>query len=282
MLASLPVMAWPVAAHAGPRHRACRRPVRVHGKVLCRRRHRTVHARQTTWAPPGTLPLSDAAAAAKVIHVAEVRPGNTAANDYVPSQGQLGRFWSSRTVYGQLVTAWNPLYRYVDGRDGLHRPSTDDLIQWVAHKWGIPEDWVRAEVAQESGWRQSTVGDRSTVAPGWYALYPPEAQVAPGGEVFESMGLGQVKWRPDGSIGAGTEPLRWLSSAFNLDYLTATVRYFYDGRCDWCGGGYGRGQQWNSIGAWFSPYPWGNSSAQRYVREVQAILAARPWTRPGF
>ena len=33
---------------------------------------------------------------------------------------------------------FNPYLQYVDGRDGMTDPSTDDLIQWAAHKWGIP------------------------------------------------------------------------------------------------------------------------------------------------
>jgi len=45
------------------------------------------------------------------------------------------------------------------GRSTLAHPSTDDLIQWTAHKWGIPEDVVRAQMAVESWWRQSDMGD---------------------------------------------------------------------------------------------------------------------------
>ena len=47
-------------------------------------------------------------------------------------------------------------------------------------------------------------------------------------------------------VGAGTEPLRWRSTAFNLDVYGATLRYYYDGRCSWCGPGYAPGQSWNS------------------------------------
>ena len=96
------------------------------------------------------------------------------------------------------------------------------------------------------------------------------------------MGIAQVKWSPDGSVGAGTEPLRWESTAFNLDYYAATVRYYYDGYCSWCGRGYAAGQQWNSIGAWFNPYPWNNSGQQSYIQEVQRELALRTWAEPSF
>ena len=99
---------------------------------------------------------------------------------------------------------------------------------------------------------------------------------------YESLGIAQIKWAPNGSVGAGTEPLRWESTAFNLDYYAATVRYYYDGGCGWCSAGYHAGQQWNSIGAWFSPQPWANASALGYVDAVRAALAEHRWTSSGF
>jgi hypothetical protein len=242
----------------------------------------SVSGPQTVWAPVGSRPRSDALAAAFVAHRPEQRPENRAANDYVPSSGEIEAFRTARNAYGETSVQWNPLYAYVDGLDGLHEPSTDDLIQWAAHKWGIPEDWLRAEYTQESWWRQSTLGDRTAVSAAWYASYPAQAQVPGTSEAYESMGITQVKWLPDGSVGAGTEPLRWKSTAFNVDYQAATVRYYFDGLCSWCTSGYSAGQEWNSIGAWYSPYPWANSGAQAYIKEVQGKLLSKPWGSPGF
>ena len=237
---------------------------------------------QTSWTAPGTAPLSDAQAAALVTHAPETRPENTQANDYAPMTAQLQAFRGALNQYGQTTEQWNPLYRYVDGRDGLSDPSTDDLIQWAAHKWGIPEDWLKAEYVHESYWRQSQLGDRSKVSPTLFPEYPLQAQLVGTTEVYESMGITQVKWAPDNSVGPGTEPLRWMSTAFNIDFQAATVRYYYDGYCGWCAGGYAAGQQWNSIGAWFEPYPWGNSGQQAYVKSVQKILSERTWEGAGF
>ena len=80
----------------------------------------------------------------------------------------------------------------------------------------------------------------------------------------------------------GTEPLRWESTAFNLDFYGATIRFYFDGDCYWCGPNYGAGQEWGSIGAWYDPNPWGNQGAQDYVSRVQAELANRTWAQPGF
>jgi hypothetical protein len=234
-----------------------------------------------TWAPPRTKPQSDAQAAALVDREPENVQGNTRRNRYVPSLAQLAAFRAARNEHGQTTMEANPLMQYVTGRPGLRHPSTDELIQWVSHKWGHPTDWIRAQMVVESHWFQGHLGDRRTVPPAWYGRYPAFARVPGGDQVYESLGIAQVKWRPDGSVGAGTEPLRWKSTAFNLDTYAATVRYYYDGDCNWCTGGYSAGQAWNSVGAWYSPHPWANANALRYVRKVRQALNDRAWTRIG-
>jgi hypothetical protein len=238
---------------------------------------------QTSWAPPGTPPLSDARAAELVVHRAENRAANAPYNDYVPSDAQLRAFHEAREPNGELADDAVPEWRYVTGRPGLKDPSTDDLIQWAAHKWGIPEDWVRAQIAVETWWRQSAVGDRASVLSSWYAQYPVRAQIPASSDVYQSMGISQVKWRPDGSDDVpGSEPLRGRSTAFALDIYAAKIRFFYNGDCTWCSPGYAPGQQWNSIGGWYEPTPWGNAEQQDYVQRVQAALRDRVWLRPGF
>jgi hypothetical protein len=236
---------------------------------------------QTTWNAVGTPPLSDAQAAALVTHKPEQRPANVAANNYVPSPAELQSFYTAVNQSGQTAVQETPLNIYVDGLDGMTSPSTDDLIQWGAHKWGIPEDWLRAEYVLESYWGQAVLGDRARVSASWYTQYPSQARLG-GNEVFETMGITGVKWKPDNSVGGGTEQLRWRSTAFNIDYQAASVRYYYDGYCSWCTSGYSSGQQWNSIGAWYEPYPWVNTGAQSYIASVQKILSEKPWLSSSF
>lgn len=232
---------------------------------------------RTRWAAPGTRPLSDAAASALVVHQDETRPGNVPYNDFVPSDAELRAFHAARTRDGQLADQLMPERRRVTGRPGLRNPSTDDLIQWVAWKWGIPTDLIRAQMMKESTWHQTDAGDRATVARRWYSIYPLQARIAGTRDVFESMGISQVKWRPDESVDPGSEPLRWKSTAFALDLYAATVRYFYDGRCMWCGPGYRAGQRWRSVGAWYEPHPWGNPGQLEYVVAVQRELSNHDW-----
>ncbi len=200
------------------------------------------------WRAVGEPPLSDAAAAAAVVHRAEVRPDNAGPNSYRPTDAELAAFHSAPD------SADNRSLRYVTGRPGLQSPSTDDLIQWAAYKWGIATDWVRADAVDESYWRQSAVNSSGM------------------------RGLMQIQ----ATAKNGTEPLRWESTAFNLDFYGATIRFYFDGYCSWCGPNYSAGHEWDSIGAWYEPSPWRNQGAQDYVSRVQAELVNRRWEQPGF
>ncbi len=254
------------------------------GVVFLLERDQEGHAapKVTQWSPPGTPPMSDASAASLVSRAPEAVPDNADQNRYVPSRSELDAFRSSRTTDGRTTVQFNPLLRYVTGRPGgLSNPSTDDLIQWVSHKWGIPTNLIRAQMMVESRWRQGYRGDQGRVSADWYRQYPRTARIAGGTDVYQSLGISQVKWAPDGSLHAGTEPLRWKSTAFSLDYYAATVRYYYDGLCRWCHPGYRAGQTWGSTGAWYSPQPWANEEARTYNRNVLQALGARSWNQIG-
>jgi hypothetical protein len=240
----------------------------------------------TSWVPATAghfVPLSDAAAAADVTPTPENRPDNSASNAYMPTPSQLDAFYATINNNGQTVVAANPYDQYVTGH---YTGTTDEIIQWAAWKWGIPADWLRAEYVAESHWNMSQLGDLATVTPAVYSEYPPQARVAGTDEVYQSMGITQIKWNPDGSVGAGTEPLRWESTAFNVDYQAATLRFYFDDpdglRSAWGDSTYAAGNAWASLGGWFEPYPWLNSGQLNYIAEVQAILAARTWAQPGF
>lgn len=262
---------------------------------------------QTAWAacnanagttkPSTFVPLSDAAAEKLVTLEPETRPYNAkaytisgklhaATNDFVPSWAAIYKFRASKNQYGQTAVQANPYLQYVDGHDGINNPSTDDLIQWAAHKWGIPENWLRAEYALESYWNMFQLGDSTAVSSTWYSEYPSQSQIAGTSNVYQSLGITQVRWAPDGSLGDGTEPLRWESTAFNIDDQAATVRFYYDDpsgvRNTWGDTSYVPCQQWNSIGGWYSPYPWNNSGQATYIADVQSYLSEQIWTTPSF
>lgn len=237
---------------------------------------------QTTWAPVGRPPLSDAQAAACVQDQPETRAGNAQYNNYVPSSAEELAWQSARSI-----NEHQPTVKSVDGLDGLSNPSTDDLIQWASYKWGIPADWVRAEAVVESHWRETATGDLTSVSASDYPSYPALSHYSgvtctSNCQVWRSLGLMQVSWTTGNTPGYGTEPLRWKSTAFNLDYYASVVRWYYDGDCSWCGAGYSAGQPWPSIGGWYDPYPWQNSGARDYESQVQTNLNSRTWAQPGF
>jgi hypothetical protein len=238
---------------------------------------------QTTWAPIGRKPLSDRAAAALVTHVPEVRAENVRANNYRPTDADLRYFRSVKNPAGQTSVALNSWNAYVNGRSYLKNPSTDDLIQWAAHKWGIPEDWLRAQLAWESWWQMDLPGDLARVSDKWYNQYAPLFHSKDGQNlVYESAGLSQIKWTPDNAVNVGTRFLRYRSSAFDLDYMGAESRYYYDGKCNWCRPHYHAGNPWLSIAAWNSPAPWNNVRQRQYASNVRRTLQQRPWTLPSF
>lgn len=228
-------------------------------------------------------PLSDSAAAADVIPTPEVHAVNNVPNQTVPTSAQLQSFHSALDAWGRPVTSVNPYFKYVTGN---FTGTTDEIIQWGAWKWGIPEDWLRAEYSQESMWKQAALGDKKTVTASDYALYPPQARIANTLDVYQSMGLTQVKWTPNGSVGAGTEPMRWTSTAFNVDYQLASIRYLYDNPQGLASANetsnYFSGNAWDSLGGWFEYYPWVSSGQMSYISAVQGRLAVRTWAQPGF
>jgi hypothetical protein len=245
--------------------------------------------KQTGWTAPQVqqaadrylyAPLSDAAAAACVTAAPETVAANAQANAYVPSDAELAAFRAALSGNGKTgeQEEWYP--GYVTGRPGLAAPTTDALIQWAAHKWGIPEDWMRAQYTQESDWRQGVMGDLRTESASWYPLFP-AFSCPTSTQCYESLGITQVKWHPDGSEGAGTEPLRWKSTAFNIDYQASIIRFEYDNpygkRASWGDASYHPLDQWLALSSWFSPYPYGNSSQLSYKNLVQQHLAARDW-----
>jgi hypothetical protein len=236
----------------------------------------------------GFHPLSDSDAAAHVRPATETRPANASANADVPSDRQLRAFYASKDESGTPITQHNPYLARVTGR---FAGTTDEIVQWAAWKWGIPEDWLRAQYVNESDWRQSALGDRTYVGPRNATRYPPRSREKNSrgddtGYVWQSMGITQVKWRSDGTLSPGTEPLRWESTPFNVDYEAATVRFFYDDpqrrRSAWGDSSYKPGNAWLSIAGWFRPYPWDNPAQRAYANEVRGILAGRTWARPRF
>lgn len=98
------------------------------------------------------MPLSDAEAAARVRPFSyEHKPGNTVANHTRPT--------SSHLTYYYGANYWGACEWRRDRVTGDFTGTTDEIIQWGAHKWALDEDVLRAVAHKESTWRQWFHGD---------------------------------------------------------------------------------------------------------------------------
>ena len=196
--------------------------------------------------PVGSEALSDRAAAARVDRSRwEPRPANRDENRRMPTRGELRYFRRhSDMPYKRRVT-------------GHFRGTTDEILQWAAHKHGIAVNIVRAVAVQESWWRMSAVGDNG-----------------------DSFGLMQMR-RPYHCCPFLAEG----STAFNVDYWGAIIRSYYDGQATWLntverGERYRAGDLWGSVGVWVSGR-WRTQQSLEYIRAVRRHRRARTW-RQGY
>ena len=182
---------------------------------------------------------------------------------------------------GYNATTWESRSAEFPRATGNFTGTTDEIIQWAACKWGFDEDTLRAQVAKESWWRQTNLGDWTTNA-GTCAPGHPVGADGRRGECPESVGLMQVRtpFFRDTVEGA----LR--SSAYNLDVALNVWRNCYEGHETWLNDverdrEYVAGDAWGCIGRWFSGR-WYTGSAKEYIGAVQAYLDQRIWETPEF
>ena len=48
---------------------------------------------------------------------------------------------------------------YLSKVDGHFTGTDDEILEWAACKWGLDENWLKAEAVAESSWYQSEIGD---------------------------------------------------------------------------------------------------------------------------
>lgn len=193
-------------------------------------------------------------AAAKLVKQSkwEPRPENLASNRRVPSWKKV-RAWRKRSEM--------PYAKFVDGR---YKGTTDEIIQWAAHKWGINTNTMRAVATVESWWHMSTLGDDG-----------------------DSVGLFQVR-RPYHCWGK-CKIMRYFT-AFNADYYGGIIRSYFDGLQTWLkretdnGKPYRAGDLQGSMGAWYSGRWWGPPSrpVEPYLDMIKHRRAERTWHQPYF
>jgi hypothetical protein len=188
--------------------------------------------------------------------------------------------------------------------DGQFTGTTDEIFQWAACKWGLPDDVLRAISVRESTWYEYEVypsgrpvldwgmGDMMPAGTAGASVYC-QAIAAYGRDFQRDFGTnicprtfsiaGVMSWQapswgqmPDNQN--GTFPFTIRSTAFALDYLASQLRGCYNGWEYWLesSGGYAAGDLWGCVGAWYAG-DWHSSDANGYLSRVRTELANFTW-----
>lgn len=193
----------------------------------------------------------------------EPRPGNVWANNtYAPQPLTLEDFpaWDD---------SWNTFYK--PRITGNFSGTTDEIIQWVACKWGISDNLLRAWAYIESNWKQPKLGAYLPIT--WGLCVP--------GHMADScptaFGILQTVWyyHPFGQEPFGAWPWIEKSTAFTLDLAAAEFRGCYDGLSAYMGPT--AGDVWGCIASWRTrTYKPGGGS---YAARVKMANQTRPWLK---
>jgi hypothetical protein len=224
--------------------------------------------------------LPDDAAAAAEVHRSgwEPRPGNKSYNQTLPKGLSIRGVNIASHAYDPR---WN---KDILGRiTGDFQGTTDEIFQWAAAKWGLPDNLLRTIAYMESDWRQSNFGDYVHDL----AECPRGYRTIPCPVTFGIVGTKSTSW-------PGLFPWNRDSTAAAVDVLGGWLRGCYEGWAWWLRehgnrsrGVYHAGDIWGCVGAWYS----GNwhdgavndpNSGENYIHRAQYWYRVRPWLSKGF
>ena len=162
---------------------------------------------------------------------------------------------------------------------GNYTGTTDEILQWVACKWGVDVNIVRAEAVTESNWHQSQLGDFTNTQ----SLCPPGTWN--GSSCYQSYGILQIKY----TYFQSEWPMSRNDTAFNAEFVYGWLRNCYEGWADYLyqltpAPGYPRyhaGDIWGCLGFWFSG-EWYTQGAINYINITRGHYTQQPWLQPGF
>lgn len=236
----------------------------------------------------------------------EPRPKNTKANQAMPNAAAVHASLSARRLGSSYDSRWDSWL--IPRVDGQFSGTTDEIIQWGACKWGLPDNVIRAVANRESTWDQyltypsgrcvthHSCGDfipsasaDSAVFCNALATYGYDYQKDYGAgicpETFSLMGIKSWQapaWGQMADNQNGTFPFNRDSTAFAVDYYGAHIRGCYEGWILYLrSSGYAAGDLMGCVGNWFSG-SWHDTGANDYAARVQGDLSAFPWLVPSW
>jgi len=229
-----------------------------------------------TTLPPGSPLPSERECTSRIRYSSfEPRPDNYTANHQVPTAQQIANLapWDASI---SLNPKADSLRQHITGN---FTGTTDEILQWVACKWGIDEDIVRAQAVAESTWYQSNAGDYTSDQ----SLCPPGTWNGSG--CYQSYGILQIKY----IYSASSWPMSRDDTAFSAEYAYGIIRTCYEGWANYLSQrtpmpgyhAYQAGDIWGCVGRWFSG-SWYDQAAIDYINKVQIDYASKDWLEPGF
>jgi hypothetical protein len=241
----------------------------------------------------------------------EPRPDNTKRNHVMPDPAAVRAAFAARprVVDGAYEVRWDSwLLARVDGQ---FTGTTDEIFQWAACKWGLPDDLLRAIAVRESTWYQYLTYPSGRPVPDYgsgdvFAAPSAASKVycqfvaRQGYEYQQDQGagicpktfsiVGVMSWQDPGwgvwpDNQNGTFPFNRDSTAFAVDYLASQLRGCYEGWESWLGQTgtrrYGAGDLWGCVGAWYAG-EWHSAAADGYLEAVRQSMDSRPWLDPNW
>ena len=243
----------------------------------------------------------------------EPRPWNAKRNAVVPNRAAVAASFAShpRSTFSTYDKRWDSwLLARVDG---AMTGTTDEILQWAACKWGLPDNLIRAIAHHESTWNQYLTYDRTAGRP--VTLYGSGDFPAAGSvdatysstitrlggfdytrfygagispRTFSIVGVMSYDgWRPDWPDQTnGTFPFNRDSTAFAVDYLAGELRGCYEGWKYWLrdtgNGSYAASDLWGCVGAWFAG-SWHAPAGDSYAAGVRVEMEqTRPWLAASY
>lgn len=241
----------------------------------------------------------------------EPRPDNTKRNSVMPEPAAVRAAFAVRPR--AVDRAYDPLWDIwlLPRVDGQFTGTTDEIFQWAACKWGLPDDLLRAIAVRESTWYQyqsypsgrcvshfgcGDVFKKPSVATRTYCRalarygYDYQRDLGPGlcPKTFSIVGVmawQDPEWGPWPDNQNGTFPFSRDSTAFAVDYLASQLRGCYEGWRSWLkrtsDGRYAAGDLFGCVGAWFAG-EWHSEAADGYIERVQRAMHFWPWLDPSW
>ncbi len=168
---------------------------------------------------------------------------------------QLQAFHSAYN-YGWGASWKAEVYR-VDGACPIANPTTAEVLQWAANKWGINPLLLYADATIESHWDQTGVGDYGGSA-GLFQIADRDTSVSPNHAYPGFSGGGSMLARE--------------SSCFNADFYAAFIYSAFHGLI---GGGAGQNNILGSVQLW-------DPGVSIYVPAFNSALLNQSWETRAF